>query len=885
MVKQQDLRGERWLLTNTTTNEEIGSTQLPSSVLQTLLSLGKIEDPFYRCNEYAARELLADDFSYSCSFCVASEDLEAKEIDLYADGIDTLADIYINDRTATSCTDFHRIWRIPVKELLQAGENSIRVDFHSALSAARQEDAEDDIHYASTGSIHGNLAIRKPHYMFGWDWGPQLPDIGICRNFRLEYNDDVRLDNVHITQRHEDGKVFLTIHSELTGENRNYALQITLTDPDGTQASITSDWREAVTIEVEKPQLWWPNGLGSQPLYTVEIALLDGRKQEILDESTQTGEIVQPADALKESLQPGQHILDTVTKRIGLRTIEVCRDTHSWGEEFCFVVNGRKIFAMGANYVPEDNLLPRLSEERTRQRIADAKAANYNCLRVWGGGIYPEDYFYDACDEAGILIWQDLMFACNVYRLTTQWEQDIIAETRDQVRRIRDHACLALWCGNNEMEWGWGDMWERLKGHHPRYKAEYIKIFEYILPRVVTAEDPDTFFWESSPSSGGALDAPNDPDRGDQHYWEVWHSGKPFTEYRKFHFTFCSEYGFQSFPGRKTIESFTEPEDRNIFSRVMESHQKNGAANGKILNYVADYFLYPKDLYSLAYISQVLQLKAIQYGVEHWRRNRGRCMGSLYWQFNDSWPVASWASIDYYGRWKALHYGARRFYAPVTLSLCEEEELAPRIGTWVHNDSLEAFEGSVEVSLIRNDLTVVWSQKADCHLEPLSAAEILFTDFAEMAAGEELSIEDRSGQSDGLDAGIEGTVSVSGESGEFDREQTFARGRLYDADGNLIAERTALFVKPKHYRYMQEPLQITAEDTEEGVLLHVTANTLQQYVELDLQDADVIFTDNYFDITDPEGVTVGILHSEQQLRAAEVLQQITARSVAYSYQL
>ena len=412
-------------------------------------------------------------------------------------------------------------------------------------------------------------------------------------------------------------------------------------------------------------------------------------------------------------------------RTIGLRTVTVCTDADEWGNQFAFVVNGQKIFAMGANYIPEDNLLGHLSEERSERLIRDCARANFNCIRIWGGGYYPEDYVYDACDRYGILVWQDLMFACNVYDLNDEFEANILAETADNVKRIRHHACLGLWCGNNEMEWGWRD-WGRLEGHRPKYKADYTKIFEMLLPRLVKQVDDQTYYWLSSPSSGGSFDDPNDFNRGDNHYWEVWHSNKPFTEYRDFYFRFCSEFGFQSFPGKKTLDSFSLPEDQNIFSEVMESHQKNGLANTKIFSYISGYYKYPKDMESIAYISQILQLKAIQYGVEHWRRNWGRCMGSIYWQLNDCWPVASWASIDYYGRWKALHYGAKRFYARFMATACEKEELSTEIDYYIHNESFEERKAVLRVRLIDRDFHTLYETERE-----ITAAQNIFSEVME----------------------------------------------------------------------------------------------------------------------------------------------------------
>lgn len=829
--------------------EPLGAISIPGSVLAALLEKKKISDPFWRCEEYTAREIMGFDYLVERRFIV--HEPEGFFINLVAYGLDTLAQIRLNGAVIARADDMHRTWRFPVKEYLQPGENVISIIFFSALNAARKEDAENDIFYASTGSIHGNGAIRKAHYMFGWDWGPQLPDAGIFRDIVLEYQDCPKLLDCRIRQEHREGRVTLCLETlpgfageslsafaknsmmAFMGEVKtneqtedNLFLTLTIEDPSGKSQQVRTPWKKEISYSIEKPALWWPNGVGEHPLYQIRLDLT----------------------------APSGEVYDTRSFRIGLRTITVCTDAHEYGNEFAFVVNGIKLFAMGANYIPEDNLLSRVTKERTKKLIKDCEKANFNCIRVWGGGYYPDDFFYDACDEAGILVWQDLMFACNVYRLEDHFEENIVEETKDNVRRIRHHACLALWCGNNEMEWGWGDEWARIKGHHPRYKADYLKIFEYILPKALKSCDDTTCYWPSSPSSGGSYDEPNALNRGDQHYWEVWHSGKPFTEYRKNYFSFCSEYGFQSFPGRKTIESFTLPQDRNIFSRVMESHQKNGTANGKILGYIADYFLYPKSMDALAYISQILQLKAIQYGVEHWRRNRGRCMGSLYWQLNDCWPVASWASIDYYGRWKALHYGARRFYAPIMVSACEKEELSAEITYFVHNDTLQPFAGEIEVTLMDTDFHVLWQKREKAEAAPMQVTQSIAADFKNQVSTEK------------------------------ERSSRFARVRLFDGE-KQISQQVTLFVKPKHFSYPQPKYRIQVKEEEDSFSFLIQSTAFAQYVELDFSEWDAVFSDNYFDLTDEGGRRVWVEKNMLPSNAGvqEVQRQLRIQSVADSY--
>lgn len=800
--------------------------QVPGSVLAEMLENGMAEDPYWRTNEYKVRELFRQDYSYSRSFTVPSQILEADEILLVFEGIDTVGDIYLNGELLGKVKDMHRTWRFDVKGRVKE-ENELKVLLHAPIRYIEEKQEGSDITYSSTGSMLGNGALRKAHYMFGWDWGPQLPDAGIWRSVYIAYACVARLEDVRIRQHHKAQAVTVEVDCPVrVFDDAAAEVKVCVTEPGGRvqECDVPGTAGSKVSIEIEEPALWWPNGYGEQPLYKVEVFLSsDGRT------------------------------LESREYRIGLRTVTVSTQKDEWGNEFAFVVNGQKIFGMGANYIPEDNLLPRLSRERSERLVKDCAAANFNCIRIWGGGYYPEDYLYDACDRYGILVWQDLMFACNVYELDEEFEENILAETRDNVKRLRHHACLALWCGNNEMEWLW-DGGGRLKGHHPRYKGDYIKIFEMLLPREVKKYDDQTFYWLSSPSSGGSFDAPNDWNRGDNHYWDVWHANKPFTEYRNFHFRFCSEFGFQSFPHKKTLESFSLEEDRNIFSEVMESHQKNGQANTKIFSYVSEYYKYPKDLESIAYISQILQLKAIQYGVEHWRRNWGRCMGSIYWQLNDCWPVASWASIDYYGRWKALHYGARRFYGRFIASACEEEEFSTKITYYVLNESFRERDAVLEIALLDREFRVLHQEELPVHSGAFAMEPVKEADFGNWIGGEE------------------------------EKKQVFARFRL--SEGSVcVSTGVTMFVKPKYFAYRLPVYETEVTERGEEFAVSVKADTFANYVELYLEQADCVFSDNYFDITDRQGVTVTVRKEElpEGMTAEDIKAQLRIKSVAESY--
>ena len=808
--------------------------RVPGSVLNDMLREGMIEDPFWRENEYAARDLFGKDYLYEREFEADPALLACEEAELIFEGLDTLATVTLNGEKLAETDDMHRTWIFPIKGKLRPGSNTLSVRLASPIRFVLEEDARNDIFYHARGSMPGTAALRKAHCMFGWDWGPQLPDAGIFRSVWIRGITAARLEDVRIRQEHGEVSAVVTVSAAIHGTDRfgsaEAQIRVTVTDPDGqtleASGSARADAPAEVMLRIDHPKRWWPHGLGDQPLYTVRTALMDGDR-----------------------------IADEKTVRIGLRTIRLCTEPDEWGSEFAFEVNGHKIFAMGANFIPQDSLIPRVTGERSRALIRDCAAANMNMIRVWGGGYYQDDDFYDACDEYGILVWHDLMFSCNVYRLdeSGHFEENIIAETEDNVRRIRHHASLALWCGNNEMESGWAG-WERLVGHHPRYSRDYLIIFERILKDVVRRCDGVTPWWPSSPSSGGSFWETASPNHGDQHYWDVWHSGKPFTEYREEYFRFCSEYGFESFPSIKTIRSFTLPEDRNIFSHVMESHQKNGTANSKIFTYVADYFRYPKDLQSIAYISQLLQLKAIQYGVEYWRQNRGRCMGSLYWQLNDCWPVASWASLDYFGRWKALHYGARRFYAPRMASCREKQELSTDLTRYLHNDTLTAYEGRLEVELRRDDFEVIARREASARVEPLSAIPVLHEDFQALLPDEET------------------------------RRHIYCEYRLY-VDGELISRGTTLFVKPKHLDLPAIQYEIRVEEAGDCFVIHLGSSGFSYYTELDFENRDAVFSDNYFDITTPDGVTVSVPRSAfpEGTGAEEVREALRVCSVQDSY--
>ena len=489
---------------------------------------------------------------------------------------------------------------------------------------------------------------------------------------------------------------------------------------------------------------------------------------------------------------------------------------------------------MGADYIPEEHLLGRRCEEKTRRLLEDCRLANFNVIRVWGGGFYPDDWFFDICDELGLVVWQDFMFACSVYELTPEFEANIRKEFADNIKRLRHHASLGLWCGNNEMEMFVDERCWVTKASEVR---DYLFMYERIIPEVLGEYDPETFYWPASPSSGGSFDNPNDPDRGDVHYWKVWHGNRPFSEYRKHFFRYASEFGFQALPSKKTIETFTDnPDDWNLFSYIMEKHQRNYGANGKIMNYMQQTYRYPGDFDTVIYASQLLQADAIRYGVEHFRRNRGRCMGAVYWQLNDCWPVISWSSVDYIGRWKALHYYAKRFFAPVMISCQEESWLTQEANM---NRQHFQFEKSIHLNVTN---------------ETLGDKEILVKWYVRNAAAEILREEQTMIQVPALE-------SVWLPKVELPEIDVFTQYVSFEAweNGKRISEGTVIFSYPKYFRYENPELSCKVE----GNQITVSSPVYAKSVEILNEQEDLVLSDNYFDLNG-DSRTVEILRGKPE---------------------
>jgi beta-mannosidase len=778
---------EEWLLAS-----------VPGGVHTDLMRSGRIMDPFVADNEQRVQWVAETDWVYRHSFTCSPGLLAQEKILLVCDGLDTLATILLNGHELGYTDNMFRKYQWEVKSLLNAkGGNDLTITFSSPVNYATKKQALRPLP-GVTQAISGGSHLRKAPCQFGWDWGPQLPPIGIWKGIRLEGYSEARLTEVHLRQEHADGQVAVEARIAIQRWGKlPLTATLRITAPDGEilekETAFNGLDEVIVKVPIHKPELWWPNGYGAQPLYQAEVSLVQ-----------------RDASNMK--------FLDQQRYQVGLRTIELRQQEDQWGRSFVFVVNGVTIFIKGSNWIPADSFPTRITDQFLEGLIRSAAETHQNMLRVWGGGFYEEEGFYDLCDRYGILVWQEFVFSCSIYPLDDPGFLDNVRmEVIENVRRLRHRASLALWCGNNEMEWGWVD-WNWKAPELQGLKAAYAQFFHNTLPAWCKAEDPDHSFWPSSPSSDTPFENPNGQRQGDAHYWDVWHGRKPFTAYRDQYPRFMSEFGFQGLPPIETIRTYADETEWNMTSYVMDLHQKNASGNSLMVGQMLDMFQMPKDFVSLVYLSMALQAEGIRYGVEHWRRHPDRVSGMLYWQLNDCWPVASWSSLDYFGRWKALHYEARRFYAPLMLSI---EDKPSEQGVYVSNDLLEPWEGTVIWSLETLAGEVMTSGKAPVKAAPQAATQVCKLDFSDRIS----------------DDNIRSLIFIA---------------ELWQGD-RLITRQTANFIPIKHLCLANPDLTAKVRKEKEQLMIELTSHLLALLVELSLNGSDVIFSDNYFNL--PAGRT------------------------------
>jgi len=624
--------------------------EVPGNNFTDLLNHHFIADPFYGTNEDSIQWVSEKDWYYKSHFSVTKNTLRNKKQYLVFKGLDTYAKVYLNDSLILVADNMFRKWEVDVKGILKK-ENELRILFEPVSG----KEKETVLGYSLPGGER--VFSRKAGFHYGWDWGAKISPTGIWRQVELQSWNDCKINNVYIAQDNlTDTLASLTVGVEIESIAEK---TITIKAYDKIFKNINlkkGDNKLSFAIHISNPELWWPNGYGKQKLYNISVSVSDNNE-----------------------------VFDNKTKKIGLREIELITDQDSVGESFYFKINDRPIFMKGANYIPQDNLQNRVTKNHYRNLLNDVKTANMNMIRVWGGGIYEEDIFYDLCDSLGILIWQDFMFACAMYPSDSLFLENVKREASDNIKRLRHHPSIALWCGNNEISEGW-NRWGWQNEYTERQKNKiwegYQKVFQEILPTIV-AENSQTAYWESSPKFGRG--DPRYQFEGDAHYWGVWHDAEPFENLEKKVTRFMSEFGFQSFPELSTIATFSDSSDWYLSSDVMKSHQKHPRGNALIKEYMQREYNVPEKFEKFVYASQILQAEGMRIGLESHRRSQPYCMGTLYWQLNDCWPVASWSGRDYYGNWKALHYTAQDAFAQISLSLEKTENNSFNI--WVISDT------------------------------------------------------------------------------------------------------------------------------------------------------------------------------------------------------
>ena len=800
------------------------SAQVPGCIHTDLRRHELIPDPFWGSNEKDLQWIEERDWSYRCRFDCPAEVLREEVVELVAASLDTLATIVLNGVEVARTANMFVGYRFPVKGLLRAGANELEIRFANPMDYIRSRQKPTD-ERESNDFLGGCHHIRKEQCSFGWDWGPRFATCGVVGNLSLEAWTGNRLRWVEVRQEHAYERVHLDLrpHLERPDAGARYQVVVRLRD-----ALVVKT--ESLAFEVPAPELWWPNAMGDQPLYEVQVSLLNAHGE----------------------------VQDLHTQRLGLRTILLDRHADEFGESFQFVVNGKPIFAKGANWVPAHAFITEATDAIYEDLLDSAARANMNMLRVWGGGIYEPEVFYRLCDEKGLLVWQDFMFACALYPGTEEFLALVRTEAEYQVQRLAHHACLALWCGNNELE-----QMPQCIVATPERKGAFETIFYGILPDAVAAFSPAITYWPGSPHNPeGYEKGANNERAGDSHFWEVWHNRAPVSAYEETGFRFCSEFGMQSYSSPEVAATFCPPEDFNVFAPAMENHQKNRAGNQIILDYVSRRYRFPKDYASLAYLSQLNQAYCMKIGVEHFRRSMPRTMGALYWQYADCWPVFSWSSVEFGGRWKALHWAARRFFAPELVSAQIPGGETLEIGNVVVNTVDEVH------------LHTVYEAPRP------AAGQLRWTIFH--LDGRVLEEGSREVKLVFGDAGRQQTLSVRPLIQEHGERNLLMRVAL-DIRGRRVSQDMIFFTAPRFVEFKREPIQGIVEEPEPGHFqLRLVSSTFHHQTVWQFGGLKVHGEDNYLDLYPGEERVIR-LEPVSACDLATLRNSLTLRSLVDSY--
>lgn len=762
------------------------SAEVPGTVQADLLRLGEIPNPFLKNNEDSIQWISTKNWQYKKQFSVSEEILKKTKHFLKFEGLDTYAEVFLNDSLILTANNAFRSWEIDLSDVLKA-ENELLVIFKSPDSIEKSE--AEKLNYELPGG--NRVFTRKPQYQYGWDWAPTIKTIGIWRDVSLFSYDTARLTDVFLeTKSITDSLAEIVAKFEFeTWKEEEITLKITNKNTSETFSSSfktkAGQSEYQIPFSIKNPKLWWTHNLGEPFLYDIQIELIHNRSK-----------------------------LETYSKKLGIRSIELVTEKDSIGESFYFKLNGKPVYMKGANYVPQQMLDTKINQEKYETLIDDAVAANMNMLRVWGGGIYEDNYFYQLCDAKGILVWQDFMFACTMYPGDAKFLENAKQEAIENIKRLRNHPSLALWCGNNEnnegwQRWGWQD--DKTENQKQEIWESYYALFNHILPRAVDSLSPKICYWESSPKYG----------RGDKRYqfegnahdWWVWHDGYPFEHFAEEVPRFMSEFGFQSFPKVETIKYATQRDSVLLNDPLFANHQKHARGFQIIKDYMYRDFPVPQNAEDYIYMSQLLQASGITLGIHAQRRVKPNNMGTLYWQLNDCWPAVSWSSIDYLGNWKALHYQSKKAFENVLISA---EEKNDSLKIFVVNDTFETIKDSLSLKLIDFDGTVIYEKELSAE-SPKNSSELLF--------------------------------SLPLKTLNFDN--TFCVLKVNFRKSEYLH----YFVKPKDLKLKKDEIDPETEKTKEGFSVTLSSKTLQKNVFL-TADEKGKFEDNYFDLLPNEPKTV-----------------------------
>lgn len=828
------LASSTWSFRDATKSDKWRDAIVPGCVHRDLHRHGLIPDPFFGTNELDLQWIEHRDWEYRATFNVPAALLGEEVVELVCDGLDTLCTVFLNGKKIAATDNMFVTWRWNVKAQLKRGLNELRFVFASAgraLPKTRPEHQPKEFN----DSVGRCSVFRKEQCQFGWDWGPRFVTAGVWRDIRLEAWTGNRLESVHITQDHSvRNHVALSLAPELARRDASVRYEVALS-LNGTVVAECFGKAGSLALDVKSPQLWWPTGHGAQPLYTVTVIARDAAGRE----------------------------LGTWSRRIGLRTIALDRSRDKWGESFQFVVNGRPLFAKGANWIPAHSFVAGLTRADYERDLISAVQANMNTVRVWGGGLYESEEFYDVCDELGLLVWQDFMFACTIYPGDREFLASVKVEAEHNIRRIRHRASLALWCGNNEIE---TLNWDALKADR-KLRKNYDAIFHKLLPAAVAAHDGVTAYWPTSPYRGD--NRSNDYSvkalgeiSGDTHFWDVWHARHPVKDYEKWQFRFVSEFGMQSYSSPATNATFSTAADNNVFGPVMENHQKNTAGNQIILDYVSRLYRFPKNQDALIYLSQLNQAYCMQTGVEHYRRSMPRCMGALYWQLNDCWPVASWSSIEHTGRWKALHHIARRFFAPALVSAHVPGSETAIIGNYRRSSVDQVHLYTVYDRPETTDGVLVWD---------------LFHLDGRILSSAKKNVRLRYGQSV-----KQKTLDLRDALHTHGRDNVYLRIAL-EIHGQRVSEETVFLTPPRFLALRQAKTEVTARQlTPTQVLLTFRSDVFQHRFAFDVPGHAHQSSDNYFELY-PGEQKDAVLDLATPMKATVVKRLLTTQSLADTF--